>query len=228
MQLKKSNKANLEKRRAIHIQLGLIIALSFVLVSLEWGMREATTEEGSFYIPTIDIEEDIIQATLREKPKEPPKIPKLLIIIQVDEGDEDENIDLEGLFDSEDNGEGIDWKFTVDEPEDRVPEPIDRALVEFQPEFPGGEKAMMKWLYNNIKYPEECVEHGIEGIVTAKFTISKFGQVTDVRIYRSVHPLLDAEVIRVLELMPDFRPAMQGTQLVPVFMLIPVAYDIRY
>jgi periplasmic protein TonB len=224
---KKSHKANLERRKAIHIQVGLIIALSFVLVSLEWGTLEATTEAGVYLISSTDIETDIPMRTVREKPKELPKTPKLMIPTPVDEGDEDKDIDYSDMFDSEEYGYEIDWNNYIDEDEAPVPEAIDYILVQFKPEFPGGNDVMMKWLYSNINYPDECVEHGIEGRVTARFTISKFGEVIDIKILRGVHPLMDAEVVRVLNLMPNFRPAMQGTQLIPVFMSMPVVFDLR-
>ena len=85
----------------------------------------------------------------------------------------------------------------------------------------------MKWLYQNVKYPEICIENGIEGRVQARFTVSRSGKVSDIIITRSVHPGLDEEVIRVLNIMPDFRPAMKKGQLVPVHMNVPVVFDLQ-
>jgi protein TonB len=86
---------------------------------------------------------------------------------------------------------------------------------------------MMKWIYGNIKYPEVCAQNGVEGRVTAKFTITKLGEVKNIHILRSPHPDLDAEVIRVLKMMPNFSPAMQNQQLVPVFMYWPVIFQLK-
>ncbi len=87
---------------------------------------------------------------------------------------------------------------------------------------------MKKWIYNNIRYPDICVENGIGGKVTAKFTVNKFGNVTNIEIAKGVHPDLDAEVRRVLKKMPDFWPAMQSQQLVHVFMYWPVEFRLAY
>lgn len=225
MKPKKNHGANLEKRRAIHIQVGLIIALSFVLVSLEWGTKISTSHEG-FYIPDYDIIKEVLPIVIPEE-REKPKIPIALVPIPVSE--ELIEIDNENpiWWDPEDIGGGFgifDW---YDEPEVPLPETFNPWDVEFKAEFPGGEKAMMEWLYENISYPRECVEHGIEGRVTAKFTLSKSGKITEIKIMRGAHPLLDAEVIRILNLMPDFRPAMRKGKLVPVFMHIPVVFDLQ-
>lgn len=223
---KKNTCANLEKKRAVHIQLGLIIALSFVLVSLEWGTHEAETKDAILFVTDVEPVLEEIDRTIREETEEK-KIPQLLIPIPVDESELEDLTDFSELFNSEDRGDGYGFSFPEEEEEARIIEPIDKALVQIKPEFPGGEEEMMKWLYRNLKYPQTCIEHDIEGKVTAKFTISKFGKVTDVRIVRKVHPKLDAEVIRVLNEMPNFRPAMQNGILVPVFMHIPVVFDLQ-
>ncbi len=86
---------------------------------------------------------------------------------------------------------------------------------------------MMEWIYSKIKYPEVCVEHGVEGKVIATFTITRFGEVKDISILQRPHPDLDAEVVRVLKMMPTFSPAMQNQQLVPVYMYWPVIFRLK-
>lgn len=88
-------------------------------------------------------------------------------------------------------------------------EPVNEifVVVENQPEFPGGEQAMMKYLADNIKYPVIALENGIQGLVSAVFNINTKGKVTFVRFAKSVDPSLDKEVKRVIENMPDWTPA---------------------
>ncbi len=225
MNPKKNHGANLEKRRAMHIQVGLIIALSFVLVSLEWGTHVSTSQEV-FYMTDYEIIEELPPFMKREEPAKP-EIPKVLIPIPVNEELIDIDTEIPDWNIPEYTGMGIDLSSYSDEPEAQIEETLNSWEVNIKPEFPGGEEAMMKWLYDNISYPQQCVEHGIEGKVTAKFTISKYGKVTDIEILRSAHQLLDDEVKRILNLMPDFRPGMRGGQLVAVYMHVPVVFDLR-
>lgn len=75
-------------------------------------------------------------------------------------------------------------------------------------EFPGGTMEMLNFISKNIKYPEEAKEQNIQGRVLVLFTIQPDGKVTDVQVNNPVHPLLDAEAIRVVSMMPDFKPAL--------------------
>ena len=83
------------------------------------------------------------------------------------------------------------------------------VLVDTKPEFPGGEAALNKYLEDNIIYPIECAKNKIEGDVTVKFHINIDGSILEFRIMRGVHPLLDAEAIRVIALMPRWEPAIK-------------------
>lgn len=73
-------------------------------------------------------------------------------------------------------------------------------------EFPGGAKALMIFLGNHIQYPAECKEKTIQGRVTVKFIIDESGKIICPYILKSLHPLMDEEVLRVIKLMPDWVP----------------------
>ena len=144
--------------------------------------------------------------------------------------DLDDVVDMAELirFDPEYTGEGINYVFDLnDDPEQIDEEPVHIRFVSQPARFPGGEEAMMKYIYSNIRYPEEAMQNGIEGRVIARFTINRQGRVEDIRIDRSVHPSVDNEVIRILESLPAFKPAMQNGRKVPVFMYIPVVFDLQ-
>jgi len=227
MQPKKNSKANLERRRGIHVQIGLLVALSLVLISLEWA---APRSSGNFAMvaPLLMAPEPEMVQLIERKEEVKPQENKLTILVPADPEDLDPNEIFDDItIGSEYTGGGIKIPEDIDLPPDKPVKPVPRDLVEVPAEFPGGDEAMMRWIYNNIRYPELCAELGIEGKVIAKFTISKFGKVTNIEIARSVHPDLDAEVVRVLKLMPDFRPAMQNQQLVPVFMYWPVVFQLK-
>ena len=84
----------------------------------------------------------------------------------------------------------------------------DEPEIDKPAEYPGGTMEMLNFISKNIKYPEEAKEQNIQGRVLVLFTIQPDGKVTDVQVNNPVHPLLDAEAIRVVSMMPDFKPAL--------------------
>lgn len=81
------------------------------------------------------------------------------------------------------------------------------------PSFPGGDNALLAFLANNIKYPKIAEEHGIENVVYVNFIVERDGSISDIKIENDVHPLLAAEAIRVIQVMPKWKPghAMDGS-----------------
>ena len=100
-------------------------------------------------------------------------------------------------------------------------------VIEQQPEFPGGTAALMQFLSNNIKYPAECRDSTIEGRVIVSFIIGKDGAIIEPEVVKSVHPLLDAEALRVINLMPNWAPGMQQGQPVRVKYSVPVTFRLN-
>ena len=98
------------------------------------------------------------------------------------------------------------------------------VVVEEQPLFPGGNSAMMKFLSDNIKYPVEAQENGIEGRVITNFVVEKDGSLSDIQVVRGIDPLLDKEAVRVLKAMPNWQPGKQKGEDVRVRFTLPVVY----
>jgi TonB family protein len=100
-------------------------------------------------------------------------------------------------------------------------------VVEEMPEFPGGLEAMVQWIGQRVKYPEQAKKEGITGKVMVSFTVNKAGKVIDVKVERSAHPLLDAEAVRVIGEMPDWKPGSQKGKKVDVGMTVPVKFNLN-
>ncbi len=98
------------------------------------------------------------------------------------------------------------------------------VVVEEQPEFPGGNAAMMNFISENIRYPKEAHQKGIQGRVITNFVVMKDGSISNVQIMRGVDALLDAEAIRVLESMPVWKPGKQRGEPVNVRFTLPVVF----
>jgi len=101
------------------------------------------------------------------------------------------------------------------------------VVVEEMPAFPGGMEAMMLWISQRVKYPEQAKKEGITGLVMVSFIVNKAGKVTDVKVERSVYPLLDAEAVRVIGEMPDWKPGTQHGKTVDVRMTVPVKFSLQ-
>lgn len=110
----------------------------------------------------------------------------------------------------------------IDDPEP-VTEIVDET-VDQMASYPGGIPALMDFLNENIKYPEQAEREGIEGRVVAGFIVERDGSVSNIEILKSVHPLLDAEVVRVMSLMPNWIPGRQNGQPVRVKYSLPITF----
>lgn len=100
-------------------------------------------------------------------------------------------------------------------------------VVEVMPQFPGGQIAMLKYIMENIKYPKQIMEEGIQGRVTVSFIVEKDGRVSNVRLLRSVQPSLDKEAIRVVKSMPKWTPGKHNGKPVRVRFNLPVMFKLN-
>lgn len=100
-------------------------------------------------------------------------------------------------------------------------------VVEVMPQYPGGPIAMLKYIMENIKYPEQAMKEGIQGRVTVRFIVEKDGSISNVRPVLSVHPLLNKEAVRVVESMPKWSPGKQNGKPVRVRFNVPVMFKLN-
>ena len=95
------------------------------------------------------------------------------------------------------------------------------------PSFPGGNTELMRYLNEQIIYPEDAIMNRIEGTVILRFVVSKTGDITQIELIRGVDPLLDNEAIRVVSGLPRWRPGKQEGVAVPVWFTLPVTFRLR-
>ena len=93
-----------------------------------------------------------------------------------------------------------------------------------RPQFPGGDDAMLRYLTNNIKYPQRALKDGIQGRVIVKFVVSDKGKIKNIRVERPVSPECDEEAVRVIRSMPDWIPGQIDGKPVNVYYTIPILY----
>jgi protein TonB len=100
-------------------------------------------------------------------------------------------------------------------------------VVGESPEFPGGMKELLKYMKENVQYPEEAIEKGIEGRVWCQFTVKTDGSIDSIVVLKSIHKSLDEEAIRVIKNMPKWKPGTQGGKAVRTKITLPIDFSIE-
>ena len=113
-----------------------------------------------------------------------------------------------------------------EEVEEEAPQEV-FVVVEEMPSFPGGDAELMKFIYANIQYPEIAKENNIQGKVIMRFCVTSKGTVDQVTVSRGVDPSLDEEAIRVVKMLPLFKPGKQGGKPVNVWYSLPISFQLK-
>ena len=228
MELKKSDKANLDNRRSLFIEIGFLIALGFVLLAFEWQVAPAAEAKIETVVQAA-MDEDIVPITRQDEPPppapEPPKVTDILDIV-ADDVQVDTNIDIN--MDIDQNTEIAPVVFeavdVVEEEEEAV-----FTIVEDMPLFNGkvAEEGFREYVGKNTNYPAVAQENGISGRVFVEFTIDRSGSLVDAKVTRGVDPLLDAEALRVIRSSPKWTPGKQRGKTVKVKYTFPVQFRLN-
>ena len=100
-------------------------------------------------------------------------------------------------------------------------------VVEKMPEYPGGIEAFMKFLSENVRYPEAASKAGIQGRVLVNFIVEKDGSISNTHVIQNVNEYLDAEAVRVVGAMPKWTPGMQEGKAVRVKYTVPISFRLN-
>jgi len=224
MEQKKSDKANLETKRTVFLEIGFVLALALVLFAFEYKSYDKV-EYTNIERAVDDTPEEIIPITEQKVKPPPPKPPPQVTIINVVEDDVEVENDIE--IDIEfDEDEAMD-AFEFIEDDEEIEEQHIFLVVENMPEFPGGEAAMYKFIGKNIDYPRMAKESGISGRVFVTFVVERDGSVTDVQILRGIGGGCDEEAVRVIRAMPRWSPGKQRGKPVRVQYRMPIKFTLQ-
>ena len=224
MELKKSKKADLEWRKPTFVQIGLVIALLLVFLAFELvGTAEKTA-------PKVTNDTEIVQIVLPPPTiitPPPPPPPAITSIIEIVDNNtiliDDFPIDA-GVYDEPYDDvivEILPPKEEIDAPDAPL------VFVEVYPEFPGGDAERVKFLRENLVYPQPARMADIEGKVWIGFVVEKDGSLSNFSVVRSVAPVLDEEALRVVKLMPKWTPGKQSSRTVRVQYQIPITFTLH-
>lgn len=110
----------------------------------------------------------------------------------------------------------------------KKPAPVtDFSKLDVEAEFPGGMKALYKFIAENIKYPEESRNNNVEGKVFVQFTVSDLGNVIDAKVLKGLNSELNAESLRVINKMPKWKPAEQHGAPVSSVFTLPISFKLN-
>ncbi|MCU4164470.1 TonB family protein [Carboxylicivirga caseinilyticus] len=224
MKVKKYRHADLERKRSVFFQIGLIVALAASLAAFEWTSEDVTVpiiyEGADPYEVDLILPEPI---KLEEKKPEPMKKQEILapIIELTDNNDPNAG---EVNFISENI---VDVPFEIPELPSEPEDNSVHIIVERMPEPAGGMEGLMKYFAESIRYPVICAEMGIQGRVYVAFVVDKDGSITDVKIMRSPDANLSKEAVRVVSSMPKWTPGRQGGKPVRVSYTVPVNFKLQ-
>lgn len=231
MEIKKTPKANLENKKFLFREIGMVLTLAVVLLAFEWKTYEKSTSTLESENAVI-IEDEMIPIT-SETPPPPPDMPKVPVVSDVIEiVDDDVKLSNDLVISTEDNSNlGVEIKEYIKgggKEEVIEEEEIPFTIVEEKPTFQGGdENTFTKWVFERLVYPEIAKENGVQGRVILQFLVNTDGSVTDVKVVRGVDASLDKEAQRVVASSPKWKPGKQRNKPVKVRYTFPVIFQLR-
>lgn len=225
MELKKSKIADLESKRTLFFQLGIVIVLGVLLLAFEWTSQPS--DDVIEIQKAVAGEEEMMQVTRQEPVQPPPPPPPPQVVEMINIVEDDVDID-EFEFDDIEANEDLEMEFVpFDEDEEETEEEV-FFIVEDMPTFQGGDlNTFRNWVQSNLDYPEIAAENGISGRVFIQFAVSPQGKVVDVVVARGVDKALDDEAVRVVKSSPVWNPGKQRGRPVKVQFTFPIVFVLQ-
>jgi len=224
MEERKNPKFDLNRKKTMFFNLGLVVALAFTLTAFEWKFYDEDTVVD-FLHQSEYIDEVLVPPTVHEPPKPPPvKHPKIIELPDDEEIIEDIEID----FDNDIYEESIIEDIIYEEPIPVEDSPTDFMLVETQPTFlGGGPEKFLKHIFEKIHYPAKAKRQGIEGKVFVRFIIDRSGAITNVEVVKGIGGGCDQEAVDAINEAPNWTPGKQRGRPVSVRMMVPINFRLN-
>ena len=228
MELKKNPKADLENRRGLYLEIGLVVILVAALVAFNLKTYDSE-EKVQFERQASEEQEEIVIQTQQEElpPPPPPEQPEVTTEFEVVEDDKEVKNELVVNAEVTEETKNIEITPVKIEAEAEEEEQQIFTVVENDPEFPGGMEALYKYLAQNIKYPQLARDNNITGRVYVTFVVERDGSITGCKVLRDIGGGCGAEAVRVVKSMPKWTPGKQRGKAVRVQFNLPVNFNLR-
>ena len=222
MEVKKSTKAQLGRKRGQFLNIGVIVALAVTISAFEWRSYDACgLIDASIIIEDVPI--DFVPPTVHEEPK-PPK-PKVAPIF-VEQKNDDLEVELEEFLIDIDDLKNFDPEgYQATMTEEVAPEFV--TIAEVMPEFEGGQIGFLNYIAKKINYPTQARRMGIEGRVFVEFIIDVDGAIIDVKAVKGIGAGCDEEAVRVIKSAPNWKPGKQRGVPIKVKMIVPINFTLQ-
>ena len=226
MEIKKNPKADLQNKRGLLLEIGLVVSLLLVIAAFSYTPKEKRVEKID--LQTAIVEEQIVEITRQDqKPPEPPKKVEVKVIadlLQVVTNDTKITTEVDfAEFDDE-----TEFIQTVEVKEEVIEDDQPFLIAETMPSFQGGDlNTFRSWVQQNVKFPQIALENGIQGRVVLSFVIEKDGRLTNIQVLQTPDRSLSDEAIRVLSKSPKWSPGKQRNQVVRVKYTLPVDFRVQ-
>ena len=226
MEEKKSPKANLENKKLMFIQIGMIISLLVAWLAFEHKSYDKREIDPSLLNREVTIDEEMVEITKQDEQKpQPMEVPKQTTQLEIVQDDvEVEDIEINADVQQD---EVIEEYVAPEVVEEEVVEQEIFKIVEEMPAFPGGEAKLMEYVAKNVKYPQIARETGVQGRVYVNFVVEPDGSVSNVSVLRGIGGGCDEEAIRVVKSMPKWKPGKQRGKAVRVSYMLPVNFKLQ-
>ncbi len=226
MEIKKSPKADLQNKRGLLLEIGLIFSLLCVIGAFAYTPKEHRIEKMVDQV--VVVEEEITEITRQDqKPPEAPKKVEVKVIADILTAVTNETkITTEVDFAEFDEDTEIIQQVEVEEEVVEDDQPF--LIAETMPSFQGGDlNTFRNWVQSNVKFPQIALENGIQGRVVLSFVIEKDGRLTNIQVLKTPDRSLSDEAIRVLQKSPKWAPGKQRNQVVRVKYTLPVDFRVQ-
>jgi periplasmic protein TonB len=223
MKTKKTPNKNLEDKKPIYFQIGLILALIIIFYAFQWKLHQRPVIIiGQGTALHHDIEN--IEITMRPPPPPPNPPPSQELVTTTEELP---NLD-EPIFNADDYPQLLASTLLILPPSPPEP-PVDEIIInpEIMPEFPGGTPALFRYFAQNLRYPPQELRLGIQGTVYVGFVVERNGSISNVNIARGVSVGFDEEALRVVRNMPLWKPGKMGNSPVRVSYSVPISFKLK-
>ncbi len=222
-----------DEQKALELQEQREKMMAAAIEQVEEEAPEEEPEEQKFEQPEIEVPEEVL-ATVQVTQiaiVEADKVKNEVMDMETQKEDNTARgvVTQEGSDDA-DKFKAVQEQVVVKEPEPEVVKPKEEEIfvaVEQLAEFPGGQAALMKWLSNNIRYPESAQQNDIQGRVIVKFVVEKDGSIGQATIAKGVDKDLDREAIRVVKKMPKWQPGKNNGVAVRSYFTLPVTFKLQ-
>ena len=229
MEIKKSPKADLENKKTLFLEIGLVIALAAAGTAFAISSKP---EPEPYTPPKQDVREQEFEMdrTIQQQEQQPEQqkaktqvLADVLTIVS-----NDTKIDTPDLLFSDDASDFDDFEFEVEEVVEQIVEEEIFVTAEEMPTFQGGDLSKFRnWVQGKVRYPQIAQENNISGRVLLMFVIERDGSLTNIQVLQTPDSSLSDEAIRILKTSPKWTPGKQRNQSVRVKYTLPIDFRIQ-